>query len=125
MTRMICKAYWLLICAEFLLGRDDFAAIHALVRKRAVRSLRPDARLALTAFVSAVTLACVFYPKRVLCLQRSAVTTMLLRSGGWPAEMVIGVQSLPFQAHAWVELHGTVVGDKSYVPEIYQELERC
>jgi hypothetical protein len=70
-------------------------------------------------------LACVFYPKSVLCLQRSAATTLLLRRHGIRAELVIGAQMLPFKSHAWVEVEGTVVNDKPYMREIYQVLERC
>jgi hypothetical protein len=70
-------------------------------------------------------LACVFYFKRVLCLQRSAATTVLLRRHGWNAEMVIGVQLMPFQSHAWVEVQSRVVNDKPYVTEIFQVLDRC
>jgi hypothetical protein len=73
----------------------------------------------------AVDLACVFYFKQVLCLQRSAVTTVLLRQYGWVAEMVIGAQVRPFISHAWVEIDGSVIGDKPYIREMYQELERC
>jgi hypothetical protein len=70
-------------------------------------------------------LACVFYPKQVLCLQRAAATTQLLRGHGIRAEMVIGAQLMPFQSHAWVEVDGSVVNDKPYIRDIYQELERC
>jgi hypothetical protein len=38
---------------------------------------------------------------------------------------VIGVQHLPFIAHAWVELNGSVVNDKPYMPQIYSVLTRC
>jgi hypothetical protein len=73
----------------------------------------------------AVDLACVFYFKRVLCLQRSAATAVLLRDHGWNAEMVIGAQLLPFQSHAWVEINGRVVNDKPYISKIFQVFERC
>jgi hypothetical protein len=39
--------------------------------------------------------------------------------------MVIGARQLPFKAHAWVEVAGLVVNDKSYVPETYAVLDRC
>src|SRR5690349_14881235 len=54
----------------------------------------------------AINHACVWYPKRVLCLQRSAVLTCLLRTGGIRAKMVLGAQNLPFKAHAWTEVDG-------------------
>jgi hypothetical protein len=39
--------------------------------------------------------------------------------------MVVGVQQIPFLAHAWVELEGRVVNDKPYMSEIYLTLSRC
>jgi hypothetical protein len=73
----------------------------------------------------AVDFACVLYFKSVLCLQRSAATTILLRHHGFPADLVIGAQIVPFKSHAWVELNNLVINDKSYTPQIYRELERC
>src|SRR2546429_201170 len=37
----------------------------------------------------------------------------------------IGAQQMPFKAHAWVEVDGRVVNDKSYTPELYAVLDRC
>ena len=74
---------------------------------------------------SAVDLACIWYWKEALCLQRSAATSCLLKSHGIFAQMVIGAQQLPFKAHAWVEVDGRVVNDKPYVPEMYTVLDRC
>jgi hypothetical protein len=71
----------------------------------------------------AMDLACVLYFKKVLCLQRSSATVILLRRHGWQAEMVTGVQILPFESHAWVEIAGAIVNDKPYMHEIYQVLE--
>jgi hypothetical protein len=49
---------------------------------------------------------------------------LLLRHHGFPAQMVIGVKQFPFRSHAWVEIGGTIVNDKPYLRDIYQELER-
>jgi len=68
----------------------------------------------------AVERACVWYPKKALCLQRSAVTTCLLRSCGVGAKLVIGVRPMPFCAHAWVEVDGSVVNDFPTVTRFYQ-----
>lgn len=71
---------------------------------------------------NAVHRACVWYPKQTLCLQRSAVTTCLLRAYGVQAVMTIGVRSMPFLAHAWVEVDGSVVNDWPRVKQFYQPL---
>jgi hypothetical protein len=95
------------------------------VRTAQIRRASERTGLSSEQLCRAVDLACVFYFKEVLCLQRSAVATLLLRRHGWSAEMVIGAQILPFKSHAWVELQGKVMNDKPYMSEIYQVLERC
>lgn len=72
----------------------------------------------------AVERACVWYPKKTLCLQRSAVTTCLLRLAALPAQLVIGAQAMPLQAHAWVEVNGAVVNDHPGVKRVYRILAR-
>lgn len=73
----------------------------------------------------AVNYACVWYPKRILCLQRSAVTTCLLRDYGVPAKMVMGAQTVPFKAHAWTEVDGRAINERRDVQRIYSAWERC
>jgi hypothetical protein len=73
---------------------------------------------------TAVAEACVWYPKRVYCLQRSAVATWLLRLHGVPAELVIGCRTMPVQSHAWVEVRGSIVNDRPQYQKFFQVLER-
>jgi Transglutaminase-like superfamily/Coenzyme PQQ synthesis protein D (PqqD) len=74
---------------------------------------------------NAVNYACVWYPKRVLCLQRSVVTTCLLRQCGVPAQMVMGAQKFPFKAHAWTEVDGRPINERRDVQRLYLLWERC
>jgi transglutaminase superfamily protein len=73
----------------------------------------------------AVNYACAWYPKQALCLQRSFVTTYLLRKQGVPAHMVLGAQKLPFKAHAWVEVDGQAINERSNVQATYAVWDRC
>jgi len=57
----------------------------------------------------------VWYPRRVRCLQRSAVLACLLRSYGVPAQMVLGSQKMPFKGHAWVEVDGKAINERRSV----------
>lgn len=66
----------------------------------------------------------VYYPKKAMCLQHSAVVTCLLRRRGIPAQMVLAAQDFPPKGHAWVEVEGEVVNDKPVVQEIYRTLRR-
>jgi hypothetical protein len=122
---LLLESYIHLIRIEILMQLSGIRSIHALVRKTQPASSRDGTAIRVTASCHAVDLACVFYPKRVFCLQRSAAATLLLRRYGHKAELVIGAQMIPFRSHAWVEIEGMVVNDKPYMLEIYQVLERC
>jgi len=65
-----------------------------------------------------------YYPKKAMCLQHSAVVTCLLRRRGVPAEMVLGAQEFPPKGHAWAEVEGEVVNDKRSVKNNYLVLRR-
>ena len=65
-----------------------------------------------------------YYPKKAMCLQHSAVVTCLLRRRGVPAEMVLAAQTFPPKAHAWAEVGGRVVNDKNSVKSEYRVLKR-
>jgi hypothetical protein len=113
-----------LLYFEIYMTRGNFAALHDKVRQSPVKTPAPN-HLAVEQICSAVDMACILYFKEVLCLQRSAATACLLKKYGVTAQMVIGAQQMPFKAHAWVEVDGQVVNDKSYVPEMYAVLDRC
>ena len=110
---------------EFVIRFRGFKVLHEIVRIQTVRSVSTQPRVSSVELCHAVDLACVFYFKQVMCLQRSAATTVLLRRNGWDAKMIIGAQVLPFKSHAWVEIDAAVVNDKPYMLDIYRVLERC
>jgi hypothetical protein len=65
-----------------------------------------------------------YYPKKAMCLQHSAVVTCLLRRRGVAAVMVLAAQPFPPKAHAWVEVDGRVVNDFTAVQRTYQVMRR-
>ena len=120
----VSRAYFQLLRFEIYLRRDDFHGLYTRVKECSVEE-RHGRRVGPQPTVRSVNLACAFYFKKVLCLQRAAVTTCLLRKAGIAAQLVIGVQTLPYGAHAWVEVEGAVVNDKSYTSQMYSVLSRC
>ena len=124
MRFLVMQAYVELVRFDTYLLRANFSALYQCVRSSPLLERSP-ASPTLDAICSAVDRACVFYLKEVLCLQRSAATTRLLRKHGVPAALVIGAQHIPFRAHAWVEVGGLVVNDKPYVPDTYAVVDRC
>lgn len=124
MSFLVLRAYLKLIHFDLYLARGNFAALHNKVRKYPV-SKHPAVPDAIERICSAIDMACIWYWKEALCLQRSAATACLLRKNGIPAQLVIGAQHVPFKAHAWVEVDGRVVNDKPYMTEMYGVLDRC
>jgi Transglutaminase-like superfamily len=124
MRLLFWKALIGLLTFDLLLCGRNFARMHRLVRSWKVAA-RPEPPDVVERVSKAVNYACVAYPKRVLCLQRSAVTTCLLRSLGASAEMVMGAQKIPFKAHAWTEVNGRAINERRDVQKIYSIWERC
>jgi hypothetical protein len=121
---LVLRAYFELLRVDAQLAWGGFSVVYEKVRSSQARKDRYKAQTE-TDICRAVDLACVFYFKEVRCLQRSAATTTLLRRSGFCAEMVLGVQTCPYRAHAWVELAGRVVNDKPYTPAMYTVMDRC
>ena len=124
MRSLVLKAYIRLILFDLYLAKGNFEALYAKVRRYRQRKGPPTSD-AVERICAAVDMACIWYWKKVLCLQRSAATACLLKTYGVDAQMVIGAQQVPFRAHAWVEVDGQVVNDKPYTPEMYSILDRC
>jgi hypothetical protein len=125
MKRLVVASWLILLYFDFLMRFRDLETLHSVVRKQLVRPLSHALTPSDQALCRAIDYASVFYFKRVLCLQRSAAATVLLRRHGRDARMIIGAQVLPFRSHAWVEIRGRVVNDKPYMREMYQVLDQC
>jgi len=123
MSCLVLRAYLDLLHFDLYLARGNFAALCQRVRNCPIRE--PEVSCAVVETIcAAVDMACIWYWKEVLCLQRSAATVCLLRRYGVCAQMIIGAQQMPFRAHAWVEVDGRVVNDKPYMREMYAVLDR-
>lgn len=116
---LVVKALVGLLAFDLLgLGRN-FARMHRFV-SRWRTSPGTASEDIVNHICAAINCACVWYPKRVLCIQRSAVTTCLLRQYGIPTKMAVGAQGVPFKAHAWTEVRGVPVNERRDVQKIYQ-----
>ena len=65
-----------------------------------------------------------YYPKKAVCLQHSAVVTCLLRRRRVPAQMVLAAHEFPVRVHAWSEVEGYVVNDQQNVKNKHREMRR-
>jgi hypothetical protein len=124
MTHQVFKSVLLLAYVDVLMRFGGLTRVHKKVREQETLQANSGPWSA-DDLCHAIDLACVFYFKKVMCLQRSAATVLLLRRSGWNAELVIGAQLFPLKSHAWVENRGRILNDKPYMREIYEVLERC
>jgi len=124
MIAQLIESLWFLASIDTALFRGKLENIHTRVERTPCRTDR-SVSVPHLELVKLLDLVSIFYPKQVLCLQRSAATVLLLRRYGYDAKMIIGARLVPFRAHAWVELENQVVNDKSYTPSDYLELSRC
>ena len=118
------RALFMLIAYDALSTFSTFGTIHKMVTGWTVACRTPDDD-AVNRVCTAVNYACIWYPKQVLCLQCAFVTAHLLRRKGVPAHMVLGAQKLPFKAHAWVEVDGRAINERSNVQATYAVWDRC
>jgi hypothetical protein len=119
----VLLAFCGLLTFDLLLATGSMYGLCSAVQ-RWPRSKRSTAATLVAEVCTAVDKACVWYPRKALCLQRSAVTTCLLRIYGLPATMTIAARPVPFMAHAWVEIEGAVVNDHRGVRNLYTILAR-
>ena len=108
----LITTFALLAFTDLALRLFGFARSVALIRKLAgKRSTIPTSRAATMPVCQRVITAGVFYPGRALCLEQSLVLYVLLRRRAVAAELRLGVQPYPFNAHAWVELAGAPLNE--------------
>lgn len=125
MKRLVFRSWLLLLYTEYLMKFRGFMELHRVVGMEPISRRGSSQPIPSEDLCHAIDLASVFYFKPVLCLQRSAAATILLRRHGWAAEMVIGAQIVPFKSHAWCELNGIVLNDKPYMRDVYQVFDHC
>jgi hypothetical protein len=110
---------------DLLLKFAGFKSLIRAVKRRQTTEPRTTDREICRRVRAMVDRAQMYYPKKAMCLQHSAVVTWLLRRRGVPAEMVLAACDYLPEAHAWVEVDRDVVNDSANVKESYRELYRA
>jgi hypothetical protein len=121
---LMARAFMKLLLHDAYMRRHTFADLHRHVRELPTLNV-PYGQQVAREITNAVDIACAFYPRQVLCLQRSVVLVKLLRSYGVNAQMIIGAKRMPFSAHAWVEHNGAVINDRTVRRDQFLVLEIC
>ena len=120
---LFLRALGALLAYDVLNSLCGFETVYSIIKHCKVTDRRAGPEIIERA-CAAINYACIWYPKHALCLQRSCITTYLLRKNGIPAQIVLGAQKLPFKAHAWVEVDGRAINERSNVQAMYSVWER-
>jgi len=112
-----------LVYVDVLTNLFGFKRLHAVVQKS--RPVGNAYRRTTVERVSrAMDRAARAYFKHAWCLQRSAACVYILRRLGYPVDLVLGVRTIPFEAHAWAELDGEPINDARAEVERFLVLDR-
>jgi hypothetical protein len=124
--QLVLESWLTLLFVDLTLRFRGFGILRRLVERQSVCEIISRPELWSTGTLShAMDLACAFYFRKVSSLERSAAATLLLRRHNWRADLVLGIQLLPSDLYAWVEVEGRIVNDYSNLPDVYQVLDRC
>lgn len=118
-------AFLVLLLVDAVIKLAGFNRFHRMIQNCPLLGRPPNDAAITQKLCTAVDRASTYYFKRAWCLQRSAAAVCLLRLRGIDARLTIGVQKIPFYAHAWAEVDGHVVNDLPQVQKKYTVIERC
>lgn len=121
-----CGALVMLMATGITMRVRGMSSLHRVVHSCPVIGSTPQDRRShiVHTWTAALNRAHTLYLSRTWCLQRAAALACLLRLRGIDAALVIGVQKMPFYAHAWVEVDGSVVNDEPSLRTHYLVISR-
>lgn len=128
--RLFVTALWRLMLVAVSLRVRGFGRTRWWLENRKFSGRRLIARdrergLDLGTIVWAVAAGAKYSPLGSTCLARSLVLCSLLRDAAVDAQLRFGVRLTGggWEAHAWVEVGGEVIGDPAEVPRVFKRLE--
>lgn len=115
--KMVLEAYFSLIKVYFILKVFGFCSlIKAIKRKGKSSCIKKDSK-EFNVLVTALNKACFYFPVRTKCLEWSAALAFMGLRRKYKCNIEIGVQNLPFAAHAWVKANDEVIADTADLPK--------
>lgn len=116
---LVTRFLFLLTQVEFILKRKGIQGILNKIEKykRLHTAYRIPSQEEIQMFSSALDVAGSLYPKKIYCLAWASTFVLMALKKGLECNLVIGVQSPPFYAHAWAQIGDDVINDAAIVKE--------
>lgn len=97
-------------------GLGFYSLIKSLIKRKPIEAKEVSSQ-AFLPLVRALNQACFYFPVRIKCLEWSVALCFMAFRRGFQCHMEIGVQNMPFMAHAWVRCGEEVIADSPDLPE--------
>ncbi len=117
--KLLIQAYYQLLKVYFILKVFGFYSLIKSVKKRQSSSFFERNPEDFSALAAALNKACFYFPVKTKCLEWSAALVFMGLARRWKCNLEVGVQLLPFKAHAWVKAGGAIIADN---PKLSDEL---
>ncbi|MDZ5762840.1 Transglutaminase-like superfamily domain protein [Candidatus Cyrtobacter comes] len=115
---LMMKGLYYLYKAHSAIKRHNIEGIVQLLQKFSYKAQPGHHSMEHSKLMSrAMDQACTFYPRKTLCLPYAAALTIMHFAHGYDCDFIIGVQSIPFHSHAWVEVNNNVLTDNEELKE--------
>lgn len=114
----IIKAFCMLTKIHRIMKRQGIGGILYRIEKFTKKNRIIPSEAEIKKLIDAIDAASLIYPKKTYCLAWAATFVIMAQKRGWESQLVIGVQSHPFYAHAWAEMNGKVIHDDPLIAEV-------
>lgn len=111
------QALWVLIHANISVKCSFYRTIKRIKKYQESKvDYRIPSQIEIDAMTETLCAACLLFPWKTKCLEWSIALATLCLKARFCCDLVIGVQTPPFYAHAWVECNGKVIADSQQLP---------
>lgn len=117
-TSEFLMSYWTLIKVSFISYFFSFEHLVNTIRPKHKSCEYVDpSKEQENSIAYELNVACFYFPFRIKCLEWAVAYVKLGHSKGFKCNLQIGVQNMPFMAHAWVQTVNGVVSDDPNLPK--------
>lgn len=119
----VMYSYFTLIQVYRRMKKKKMAGLFELIKENALSTYsKPYNQEDIDKLTAAVDAATLLYPQKTYCLVWATTFTLMALKKGWPCQLVIGIQTAPFYAHAWASIKERVIGDDPQVAHVLAAL---
>lgn len=114
----VLKAFFQLARTHYAMKHGGINKILSSIKKAKLTDIKTPHAHEIAKLAAAVDAAALLYPKKTFCLAWSATFVVLALKKKWPCNLVIGIQTNPFYAHAWAEISDNVINDDPVIAQV-------